>query len=284
MAKGNKRKQSRKKSAANKPPKLSKAADKYAMYQEAVQDPPEDARLLQRIFSKEYGRPARLMREDFCAAAATACAWVNAHEENRAIGVDFDPEPLQWGTEHNVSLLTEEQAERLQLVEGNVLDNDALEPADVICAFNFSYFCFHEREVLKDYFAKSLSRLRPEGLLFLDVYGGSEAHKCLTETREHDDFDYVWDQDVFDPINHLVTNYIHFEFEDGSRIHKAFKYEWRLWTIPELRDMLNEVGFGKVTVLWEGTDHQTNEGNGIYRAASSAPDDPAFVSYIVAAK
>ena len=283
MAKGNKSKnaKAKKKSA---PAKLSKAADKYAMYQEAVQDPPEDAKFLQRVFTKEYGRPARLMREDFCAAAATSCAWVDAHAENRAIGVDFDPEPLAWGTEHNVSLLNEEQVSRLRLVEGNVLDDDALEAADIICAFNFSYFCFHEREVLKNYFAKALSRLRPEGLLALDIYGGSDANKCLTETREHDDFDYVWDQDIFDPINHFVTNYIHFEFEDGSRIHKAFKYEWRLWTIPELRDILKEVGFGKVTVLWEGTDRETNEGNGIYRPASSAPDDPAFVSYIVASK
>ena len=106
----------------------------------------------------------------------------------------------------------------------------------------------------------------------------------MTETRDHEGFDYVWDQDVFDPINHRATNYIHFEFPDGSRLRKAFHYEWRLWTIPELRDLLQEVGFGEVTVLWEGTDRSTNEGNGIYRPASRAPDDPAWVSYIVASK
>ncbi len=264
--------------------KLSKSADKYELYQESVQDPPEDARLLTRVFKKRYGHPPRLMREDFCAAAALSCAWVAANPNNRAIGVDIDPEPLDWGREHNVALLSSEQQARLDLVQGDVLDNDTLELADIICAFNFSYCCFDERDVLKRYLEQSLSRLRPEGLFFLDLYGGADAMRTMTETRDHEGFDYVWDQDTFDPINHKVINYIHFEFPDGSRLHKAFRYEWRLWTIPELRDLLREVGFGAVTVLWEGTDRKTNEGNGIYRSADSAPDDPAWVSYIVAAK
>lgn len=283
MAKRNKKQrgEQRRRTAAQK---MSRSADKYALYQESVQDPPEDAKLLARVFKKQYGRPAELLREDFCAAAALSCAWVQAGAQNRAIGIDIDPEPLAWGREHNVSLLSAEQEQRLQLVEGDVLDDDALEPADIVCAFNFSYLCFHEREVLKRYFEKSLSRLRPEGLFVLDLYGGADAMRTMTEEREHDEFDYVWDQDVFDPINHHAINYIHFQFEDGSRIHKAFRYDWRLWTIPELRDLLGEVGFGEVKVLWEGTDRATNEGNGIYREAASAPDDPAWVSYIVAAK
>jgi len=277
---GNKSRQKRKTSGT----KMSKRADKYALYQQSVQDPPEDARLLARVFKKQYGRPPQVMREDFCAAAALSCAWVQAGAGHRAIGVDIDKEPLDWGREHNLALLSADQMPRVELVRGDVLDDDTLEPADIICAFNFSYCCFDERAVLKRYFEKSLSRLRPEGLFFLDLYGGADAQRTMTETREDDDFDYVWDQDVFDPINHRVVNYIHFEFPDGSRIHKAFRYEWRLWTIPELRDLLNEVGFGEVTVLWEGTDQKTNEGNGIYRPATSAPDDPAWVSYIVAAK
>ncbi|MCA9512041.1 MAG: class I SAM-dependent methyltransferase, partial [Myxococcales bacterium] len=262
----------------------ARTADKYALYQQAVQDPPEDARFLQRVFTKQVGRPARLLREDFCAAAALSCAWVRAHADNRAIGVDIDPEPLDWGRAHNVASLRPGQAERLQLVQGDVLDDDALEPVDIVCAFNFSYFCFHEREVLGRYFAKSLARLRPGGLLFLDLYGGADAQRTMTETREEEGFDYVWDQDVFDPIHHRVVNYIHFEFSDRSRLERAFRYDWRLWTIPELRDLLREVGFGNVTVFWEGTDAKTGEGNGIYRPAKRAADDPAFVTYLVAGK
>ena len=283
MAKGKKRKQGKAKSKPSGST-MARTADKYALYQESVQDPPEDAKLLSRIFKKKYGHAPRVMREDFCAAAALSCAWVQANSENRAIGVDIDPEPLAWGREHNVPLLSAEQQPRLELVKGDVLDDDTLEPADIVCAFNFSYCCFHEREVLKRYFEKTLSRLRPEGLFFLDLYGGADAMRTMTEERDQEEYDYVWDQDVFDPINHRAINYIHFEFPDGSRIHKAFRYEWRLWTIPELRDLLHEVGFGDVSILWEGTDRETNEGNGIYRTATSAPDDPAWVSYIVASK
>jgi len=263
---------------------MAKSADKYALYQESVQDPPEDARLLSRVFKQQFGRSAELMREDFCGGAALSCAWVEAGEGRRAVGVDIDPEPLAWGREHNLAGLPENLAARVDLVQGDVLDDDSIELADILCAFNFSYFCFHERAVLRRYFEKSLTRIRPEGLFFLDLYGGAEAQRTMTETRDHEGFDYVWDQDVFDPINHRATNYIHFEFPDGSRLRKAFQYEWRLWTIPELRDLLQEVGFGEVTVLWEGTDRSTNEGNGIYRPASRAPDDPAWVSYIVASK
>ena len=280
MAKRNKQKKQKAKPQA----RMAKSADKYALYQESVQDPPEDARLLARVFKQRFGKPAELMREDFCGAAALACAWVEGGASRRAIGVDIDAEPLDWGREHNLSPLTPEQRDRVSLVESDVLDEDDVELVDILCAFNFSYFCFHERAVLRRYFEKSLARLRPEGLFFLDLYGGADAQRTMTETRDHEGFDYVWDQDLFDPINHRATNYIHFEFPDGSKLRKAFRYDWRLWTIPELRDLLHDAGFGEVTVLWEGTDRATNEGNGVYRPANKAPDDPAWVSYIVASK
>ena len=106
----------------------------------------------------------------------------------------------------------------------------------------------------------------------------------MKERREHDDFDYIWDQYRFDPVHHNAVNRIHFEFEDGSRISKAFEYDWRLWTLPELRDLLADAGFDLVEVYWEGTDHSTGEGNGIYHKVERAMDDPAWVSYIVGIK
>jgi hypothetical protein len=43
-----------------------------------------------------------------------------------------------------------------------------------------------------------------------------------------------------------------------------------------------EAGFSEVEVYWEGTDHESGEGDGTYHKAISAADDPAWVSYIVA--
>jgi hypothetical protein len=67
-------------------------------------------------------------------------------------------------------------------------------------------------------------------------------------------------------------------------MRRAFSYDWRLWSIPELRDLLAEIGFSETEVYWEGTDRKTNEPNGVYRKVLSAPDDPAWVAYIVAYK
>jgi hypothetical protein len=119
-------------------------------------------------------------------------------------------------------------------------------------------------------------------MLVLDLYGGADAQRTMSETRECDDFDYVWDQDVFDPISMNAVNHIHFEFTDGSSIERAFTYDWRLWGIPELRDCLAEAGFSSSDAYWEQTEKKTGEGNGVYYRADRALDDPAWITYIAA--
>ena len=260
---------------------LAQQADRHALYQEAVQDPPSDVALVRRLFRKHYGRDPRLLREDFCGTAAMACAWVNAHRENRAFGVDLDPDPLEWGLQNNVAALSRAQSRRLQLLQGDVREVNHAR-VDVTVAFNFSYFVFQRRRDLIEYFRKARSTLRRQGLFVLDLYGGPESQRCLTETREHDHFDYVWDQDAFDPIQQHAVNHIHFEFSDGSRIQRAFTYDWRLWSIPELRESLEEAGFRHTEAYWERTDRETEEGSGVYYRAERASDDPAWVTYLAA--
>ncbi len=261
----------------------AKRADAFALYQEAVQDPEGDVVLVNRIFKRHFGRVPRDLREDFCGTAALACAWVRHHRDNRAWGVDLDPVPLAWGREHNLAALRPEQAARIRLIRGDVMDVSHAR-VDATVAFNFSYFVFKTREQLVRYFKKARSTLRDEGVLILDLYGGADAQRRMTETREHGHFDYVWDQDVFDPINHGAVNHIHFEFSDGSRIHRAFSYDWRLWGIPEVRDALADAGFSASETYWEQTDRRTNEGNGIYYRAQRGEDDPAWVAYVIGVK
>ncbi|MGH0036773.1 MAG: class I SAM-dependent methyltransferase [Myxococcota bacterium] len=260
----------------------ARRADRYVLYQKSVQVPEADVSFVRRVFKKRYGRPARLLREDFCGTAIMCCEWVRTHRDNRAWGVDLDPEPLAWGREHNLSGLEPAQRDRVALIEGDVLEAPAPEPVDVTVAFNFSYFIFHERAQLRAYFDHARKTLGPEGVLMLDAYGGADAQRTMTEAREIDGFDYVWDQHKFDPIHHRAVNYIHFEFPDGSELKRAFRYDWRLWGLPELRDLLLEVGFADVQVFWEGTDRETGEGNGVYKAANEALDDPAWIAYVAA--
>ena len=135
---------------------MAKRADKYSLYQEAVQDPASDVRLARRIFEKRFGRPPHLLREDFCGTAAVSCCWVQADRNNRAWGVDLDPEPLAWGERHNLSTLAPDERERLELIEGDVREVDC-DQVDVTCAFNFSYFLFKQRP--------GTARLSQEGAL-----------------------------------------------------------------------------------------------------------------------
>jgi hypothetical protein len=79
-----------------------------------------------------------------------------------------------------------------------------------------------------------------------------------------------------------MTCHIHFEFPDGSRMAKAFSYHWRLWTLPELREILLEAGFRKADVYWEGTDEETGEGNGEYQPCEIGDADAGWVCYVVA--
>ena len=261
----------------------ARRADKYALYQRAVQVPESDVGFLRRIFKRRFGRPARSLREDFCGTAALCCSWVEANPKNSAFGVDLDPEPLAWGRENNLELLRKKDERRIELFEGDVLEVSH-EKVDVTVAFNFSFFLFKTRPELVRYFRKARTTLKDEGLFVLDVFGGSEAYRAMEEETDHGDFTYCWEQARYEPISNELLCHIHFEFADGSRLKKAFTYDWRLWSIRELREMLTEAGFSKSEVYWEGTDTSTWEGNGVFRLRESADDDPAFVAYIAAVR
>jgi cyclopropane fatty-acyl-phospholipid synthase-like methyltransferase len=255
--------------------------DRYALYEQAVQDPEADVALLRRIFRKHFGRDPRRLREDFCGTAVLARRFVEKHPENEAWAIDLDPVPLAWGREHHREALRPEQRARLHLLQGDVREVRH-RPVDVTVAFNFSYFLLRTREELRGYFAKARRTLAREGLFLVDCYGGADSFRTLRERRRVNGFVYVWDQHAVDPISHSVTNFIHFEFRDGSRMRRAFRYDWRLWTLPEIRELLAEAGFSASEVYWEGTDRRTGEANGIFHPRERAPDDPAWICYVAA--
>ncbi len=260
--------------------KIARGADRHRLYEESVQEVETDVTLIERIFKRRYGRTPRILREDFCGTAAMCCEWVRSHEDNRAIGIDLEPEVLEWCRTNHFPKLDADQRARVELHLADVLEDETT-GVDVTCAFNFSYFCFQTRELLLRYFQCAYKSLADEGLFVIDLYGGADAQRTMTETREQEGFDYVWDQHVFDPVTHHVINYIHFEFPDGSRIDRAFSYDWRQWTIPEIREAMRDAGFQDTEAYWERTDHKTNEGTGVYYRCERAADDPAWVAYVV---
>jgi len=261
--------------------RMANLADRHQLYQESVQDTEAEIDFVEETWSVLRKRPAELLREDFCGTANTACEWIRRDPHHYAIAVDLDREVLNWGRDNNVSKLEREQQARIRLLHEDVLDVST-DLADIILAMNFSYYLFLTREDLLEYFRSVHGGLADDGIFFLDAYGGYDAPREIEEERECDGFTYIWEQASFNPIDSLMDCNIHFRFSDGSRMDRAFSYHWRLWTLPEIRELLTEAGFDEVTVYWEGTDTQTNEGNGIYEPAETGDADPGWVCYIVA--
>lgn len=268
-----KRRSSRRKSAYT-----ASTADKHVLYQLSVQDADAEVAFIDRVFRQVRKRSPLSLREDFCGTALLTATWVKSNDKRRGIGVDIDPDVLAWGKQNNLGPIGE-PGDRVKLYCQDVRDK-VDERVDVVGAFNFSYWVFKTRETLRDYFQRVRRGLGSEGLFILDAYGGWESQEPMLENRAiRGGFTYVWDQDQFDPITHRVVNHIHFNFRDGTKLEKAFTYDWRYWTLPELCELLEEAGFEKVRVYWDTSENEEEEA---YRVRKSAENQPGWLAYITA--
>jgi len=258
----------------------ARTADKHALYQRSVQNPEEEAKFVARVFKQLRQRPAESLREDFCGTAYFCRSWVESGPPSRtATGVDIDAGVLAWGQRENLDPLTDEQKDRVKLLQQDVRDT-CTESFDVVTAFNFSYWIFKTRSELKRYFEAVHRSLKDDGLFFLDAYGGWEAHEPMQEKRPvKGGFTYVWDQAKVNPIDNGIINYIHFHFRDGTKLKRAFTYDWRLWSLPEIRELLEEAGFSEATIYWDDSDDESEEN---YRPKRRAANQPGWLAYIAA--
>jgi len=257
-----------------------KNADKFALYLESVQNPPFEIEVINRFYRDRHKKSARLFKEDFCGTFMLCCEWVKRSAQNQAYGIDLDRPTLDYGRKHHLSKLTADQQSRLLLKEANVLE--VTRPAvDIVAALNFSYWLFKTREALLAYFQQAHRSLLPGGMLVLDAFGGSNSYLEVKERRRLKGFNYVWEHAEFSPVTSELKCKIHFEFRDGTVWKNAFTYDWRLWTLPELRELLLEAGFKTYTVYWEGTDPKTGRGNAVYRPSKKGEACLSWVSYIV---
>ncbi|MBM4108395.1 MAG: class I SAM-dependent methyltransferase [Phycisphaerae bacterium] len=266
-------------------PTTARRADRWDLYEHSVQSVEHEVGLVDRVYRRLRGRPPRSLREDFCGTALSACQWVRHREGNTAVALDIDPGTIAQARERSHRRLTEEQRSRLTLLRRDVRSPGREgSGVDVVLAMNFSYWVFKTRPALLAYFRAVRRSLAPRGVLFLDHFGGWAATREQEERTRYHRFTYVWDQHRFNPITNGITCFIHFEFRDGTVLRRAFRYDWRVWTIPETRGLLHEAGFRRAGVLWEGTDRH-GRGNGVFRPASDRPEAcESFVAYLVAEK
>lgn len=272
-------------------PTQAERCDPFQLYEGSVQRPEDDVAFFAEIFQRLRGRAAKVLREDFCGTARLSLAWCRSAPGRRAIGIDLDAPTLAWARQRNLVPHAARLRGRMKLIHGDVLEARHTR-ADVVCAMNFSFCVFKERAQLKRYLEAVRAGLGDEGLLFLELYGGTGAVDVVEEERELDGFTYVWEQKRFDAITHETLCYIHFKFPDGSRLERAFTYDWRLWSIPELRELLLEAGYSRVRVFWAtvdeddtaGSDDDMVYGDGDYVELDSADQQYSWLVYVVGEK
>ncbi|XP_007015855.2 PREDICTED: uncharacterized protein LOC18590342 [Theobroma cacao] len=164
---------------------------------------------------------------------------------------------------------------------------------DIVCAFNYSCCCLHERVELVLYFKHVLEALsRKGGIFVMDLYGGTSSEQSLRLQRRFPNFTYTWEQAEFDIIERKTRISLHFHLQkQQKKLHHAFSYSWRLWSLPEIKDCLEEAGFQSVH-FWlrkmpDTSEIRCTEGFGIgrdvkYEEVKSFQQEDAWNAYIVA--
>ncbi len=257
-----------------------KSFDKYYYYHTSVQSPKIDVKFFNKAYKDIRNQEAKVLREDFCGTFSISCEWVKLSPNKKAIGIDLDLEPIEYGKTNYLSALNPEQQEKVLVLNKDVMIGSNPQ-ADIVSASNFSYYIFKKRDKLREYFKAAYKGLKENGIFIVDCFGGTATTEPVEEETEHDEgFSYFWDQDSFDPVSNFAQFYIHFQRNGETKREKVFSYDWRMWSIPEIRETMLEAGFKDTAVMWEGTD-KNGDGNGKFIRVTQGEHCESWIAYII---
>lgn len=257
--------------------------DKYDLYLNAVQSPDGDVQFYRERYKEFFGAPQKGMtlREDFCAGGAISCEWVKLHKDNTSCGLDLDEEPMTYGRNNYIAKLTPDQQKRITLIKKNVLEA-GLPKAHIAVATNFSYYIFKDRKTLMDYFKNVYQSVHKKGLFIVDMFGGTACTDHSQDRNPCDGFTYYWEQKDFDPVSNFANFGIHFRYK-GKFYKDVFTYDWRMWTIPEIKEIMLEAGFDDVAIYWEGSKRD-GTGSGKFNRVTEGEACLSWIAYVVGVK
>lgn len=223
--------------------------DRLDLYEACVQRPEIVAAFLHAV----HGSSPTALREDFCGTAAISRSWLAIAPAKHAVAVDLDASSLQRAGERLGS-----DRLRCELLCADALRAHTAEAsADVVFVGNFSIGYIHRRSTLVEYFRRSRSRLKPGGIFVCDTYDSPTAFTTGSLVRDHHapgigHVRYIWEQRQADRLTARVQCVLHFRVLRGGEVtHEytdAFIYNWRLWSIAELREAMQDAGFAKTEV------------------------------------
>lgn len=246
-----------------------------------MQSPRHVVSLLRAIYRDTTGTTPRILHEDFCGTAAVSRRFVEdgarAGEHWLALATDLDDTAL-----YEAQRLLDVTASGLSVCKHDCLSGlpapvrssdptPAIAPsiahaADIIWVGNFSIGYAHDRATLMRYLLHCKQRLDAGnagfggGFLACDTYGGKGAFTLGSLERTHtaktgEQIRYLWQHEAADPRTGMVRNSISMRLlQDGEVIAeypRVFVYEWRLWSLAELREAMLEAGFTTIDVYKE---------------------------------
>jgi SAM-dependent methyltransferase len=171
--------------------------------------------------------------------------------------------------------------------------------ADVISVLNFSIFHFHRRGDLAAYFEHARRSLAADGILVLNAFGGPGALRATIDRRRVEPaattcepapppFEYRWEQRGYDAVANRLDCRIHFVVDgtDGNSttIEDAFQYDWRVWTLPELTELIRETGFTDAQV-WRHTYDPSKGTDGVFLGPVDRIENAdTWLAYVIAVR
>jgi hypothetical protein len=141
---------------------------------------------------------------------------------------------------------------------------------DVITAMNFSWAILDDG-ALDAYLAAAFDCLEDDGMLVLELFGGSEMERPLVREHRLDGFTYVWDQRAFE--HGVLDARMHFRV-GGREIRDAFTYQFHLRPLAALRDRLVRAGCRR-------SDLCVRDRRGNYRVSHGEPRSPLWRGYLL---
>ncbi|MEQ9455137.1 MAG: hypothetical protein RLN76_11175 [Phycisphaeraceae bacterium] len=267
---------------------------RLSLYVCSVQHPMAEVAMIETAYAQHSDSTPLLLREDFAGTSAVAMAWVASDPDRQAMAIERHGPTARWAAKRCVGTLGQ-RADDLHIVEADVHAVPGPK-VDVTAVLNFSLCELHTRKALVGYLKHSRKGLRPDGMIYLDLFGGPGSQRVGTQTRRHEEpidpctgerlaaFDYQWEQRAFDASRGRIDCRVHFGFDDGHVMSSAFRYDWRLWTPAEVWEALDEAGFRNVTVWCDRYDEDAGSSDGVYRPVKALPTREDWVVYITATR
>jgi SAM-dependent methyltransferase len=241
--------------------------DRFDLYEMCVQDVERLGPMLMALHAggapsgSGLARQGLVLHEDFAGSAALSRWWAARGPGWLAMATELDGPTLEEARARlDRQRASPDLAARVEVRHGDALELDprACGPADVVFAGNFSIGYLGTRDKLMAYLRGAQERLRPGGILAVDLYGGASAYALGGTVRRIEMGDgravsVLWRHDAADARTARVVNSLSFRVLDrGEVTHElpeAFVYRWRLWGLAELREAMGEAGFASTRVV-----------------------------------